>query len=139
MKFEIPRGWWDQVLDGNIHEADLAELGHMTLTEFRAVAYKEAELREVLVATHKVTPTVAWLQAYGSPHLPPLGRRPNLRAVDLDEDQVQMAPDPQRLTNRNCDCEGTMTHPFTCAMWGGPRVMTPAIKSWLRSRGHKID
>jgi hypothetical protein len=58
--------WWDALLDGKPHEIDIREDRRFQhLPALRAACYREADVRHLIVRTHKVNPFVMRVQATG--------------------------------------------------------------------------
>lgn len=124
MTRQLPKQWWDVVLDGGVYRIDLATLPFTNLTALRSAAYREAELRRRLVATHKAGIGSLVIQAWGTVELGVMSQ-PNLAvAADTAEPAPTVAAGPgKRVRTHVCDCgQGPFSHPLTCSLWAGVPV-----------------
>lgn len=117
---QLPKQWWDIVLDGGIYRIDLRATPYLNITSLRSVVYREAENRLTNVATHKAAPGTLLVQAWGT------GGRLNT-TPSLVGAAAQAAPtiDAYQAPPRTheCDCDqGPINHPLTCAIWGSNRL-----------------
>jgi hypothetical protein len=133
MAQQLPKLWWDVVLDGGIYHIDLDSTQFTNLTALRSAAYREAELRHRLAATHKVGVKGLVVQAWGTPELGVMSQ-PNL-ATAVSEPAPTVAAASPRSRTHTCDCgQGPITHPLTCSLWGAPKIKPrpPMFDSWGR-------
>jgi len=121
---QIPKLWWDVVLDGGTYRVDLDLLPYGNLTALRSAAYREADARARLVATHKVGVRTLIVQAWGALELA-AHSAPNLAAAAATAEPAPTiaAASPARVRTHECDCgQGPFSHPLTCNLWNGPKI-----------------
>ena len=123
-KQQVPKLWWDVVLDGGIYRINLDLVPYNSLTSLRSAIYREADARARLAGTHKAGIKTLIVQAWGTPELE-VHSAPNLAAaVDTAEAAPTIAAaSPARVRTHVCDCgQGPISHPLTCSLWGGPKI-----------------
>ena len=116
MAISLPRTWWDQLFDGKIYNVILRHTGYTSLANFRAACYREADLRECLVATHKAGIGSVIVQAWGNPDANMEMFSPRLREATLHALPAPEVPRPL-LRSAQCTCgHGPRRHLPSCAL-----------------------
>ncbi len=134
----LPRGWWDQVLDGRPYLIDLTTTDQFSnLPNLRAAAYREAEMRQITVVTNKLNPTAMIVTGKLGPY-----RRPLPKLV-LQAPPTDPAVYEKLRPACNCSTLNANYHPTYCNSWNVPEVMMtldvgPPV-TWWPVGGHLVD
>lgn len=124
MPQSMPEAWWDAVLNGDLFLVNVVRSGFGSLQGFRSQCYLQADRRQCVIATKKISPTELLFQAWGNPDKDMELSTPKLLENKRHARQVPEPPEPARRRLVSCTCGyGPRRHMPGCAM--APPIFAP--------------